>query len=86
MSTRPEFPPFSIYFYDAFDGWMCVSEVLAGISTEEVPFPKTGTYQTLREAIGACDSLMVNLERGNRQMGEHYSVFDATGTEVHRGY
>lgn len=83
---KEEFPPFDICFYDAFDGWGEISKSLAGIQVGKVTFPESGTYETLREAIGVCDELMSTLESDNRNMGEHYSVFDARRNEVHRGY
>jgi hypothetical protein len=83
---KEEFPPFDIRFYDAFDGWGEISRNLAGIQVGKVTFPESGVYETLREAIGACDELMSTLEKNNRDMGEHYSVFDARDNEVHRGY
>lgn len=79
-------PPFDIRFYDAFDGWGEVSRTLASMQVGKVTFPESGVYETLREAIGACDELMSTLEKNNRDMGEHYSVFDARDNEVHRGY
>jgi hypothetical protein len=64
-----------IDFYDAFDGWgdRQLGEIIPGYD-----------FDSLTEAKKRCDELMIKLDANNKNMGEHFSVFDGN-REIYRG-
>ena len=65
---------YAIGFYDAFDGWYYPSETHAK------------KFTSLDKAKAECDKKMKDLGKNNKNMGEHYSVFDENDKAIYRGH